>query len=314
MIAALSGGLQQLAKRRNVRVIHARGIFQNSTSLHLQGDSDSIPAERELTFDHAIVATGSAPVLPDNFAIGSPRIMDSTAALALSDIPETLLVIGGGYIGLEMAVMYAALGAQVSVVEMTDGLLPGADRDLVEPLHKRLTTVLGDRIFLNTRIGALGDRGDRLEVAFEGPGKFGVERYDRVLVAVGRRPASRQIGLENTQVQVNPAGFIVCDRKQQTADPAILAIGDVAGEPMLAHKATHQAKTAVEALLGEPAEFDKAAIPAVVFTDPEIAWAGLTQTQADREGRAVDVAVYPWAASGRSSGAGPHRRTHQMAH
>jgi dihydrolipoamide dehydrogenase len=215
-----------------------------------------------------------------------------------------LLVIGGGYIGLELGTVYARLGTEVSVVELTDGLLPGADRDLVKVLHKRLSALLQDRILLNTKVGSLGDRGEQVEVAFEGPGKYGTERYDQVLVSVGRRPNTRRLGLEAIGVRVNERGFVVCDRQQQTSVPHIFAIGDVAGEPMLAHKASHEARTAVEAILGRPAEFDKLAIPAVVFTDPEIAWAGLSEEQARREGRAHEVATYPWAASGRAQAIG----------
>jgi dihydrolipoamide dehydrogenase len=304
LIATLSGGLGQLAKRRNVRLIKARGVLEDSTTLQLEGSDPSIPEGGKLTFDHLILATGSTPAMPPVFDLGSDRIMDSTGALKLQDVPARLLVIGGGYIGLEMGTVYAHLGSQVSVVELTAGLLPGADRDLVRPLHKRLNALFGDRIYLETKVGSLGLQGDEVEVAFEGPAKYGVERYDRVLVSVGRRPVSRGIGLENTQVQVNERGFVVCDRNQRTADPHILAIGDVAGEPMLAHKASHEAKVAVEVVLGRPAEFDKMAIPAVVFTDPEIAWAGLTEDQAKREGRAVEIASYPWAASGRAQALG----------
>jgi len=304
VIATLSGGLGQLAKRRNVRFIKAKGVLENSTTLRLEGSDPSIPEGGKLTFDHLILATGSTPAMPAVFDLGSDRIMDSTGALRLQDVPPRLLVIGGGYIGLEMGTVYAHLGSQVSVVELTSGLLPGADRDLVRPLHKRLNGLFGDRIYLDTKVGSLGLRGDEVEVAFEGPAKYGVERYDRVLVSVGRRPSSRGLGLENTQVQVNERGFVVCDRSQQTADPHILAIGDVAGEPMLAHKASHEAKVAVEVVLGRAAEFDKLAIPAVVFTDPEIAWAGLTEEQAKREGRTVEVATYPWAASGRAQALG----------
>ncbi len=304
VIATLTGGLGQLAKRRNVRVIKAKGVLENSTSLQLEGDDPSIPEGGRITFDHLILATGSTPAMPPVFNLGSDRIMDSTGALRLQDVPPRLLVIGGGYIGLEMGTVYAHLGSQVSVVELMAGLLPGADRDLVRPLHKRLNALFGDRIFLETKVGSLGLRGDEVEVAFEGPAKYGVERYDRVLVSVGRRPASRGIGLENTQVEVNERGFVVCDRTQRTADPHILVIGDVAGEPMLAHKASHEARVAVEVVLGRAAEFDKAAIPAVVFTDPEIAWAGLTEEQAKREGRPVEVAMYPWAASGRAQALG----------
>src|SRR5262245_15514466 len=190
-ISTLSGGLAQIAKRRKVKVIRARGAFENCTTLRLEGEDASIPAERKLTFDHCIVATASTPAMPPACNIGSDRLMDSAGALALADIPQTLLVIGGGYIGLEMGTVYANLGAQVSVVELLDGLLPGADRDLVKPLQKRLNALFGERIFLNTKVGSLGLRENKVEVAFEGPGKFGTEQYDRVLVSVGRRPNSR---------------------------------------------------------------------------------------------------------------------------
>lgn len=304
VIETLTGGLGQLAKRRNVKVIRARGKFENSTTLLLEGSDPSIPEGGRLTFDYCVVATGSVPAMPPAFNIGSPRVMDSTGALALADIPEKLLVIGGGYIGLEMGTVYAHLGSKVSVVEWTDGLLPGADRDLVKPLHNRLKKLLDNRIFLNTKVGSLAEVDQQIEVTFEGPGKFGHERFDRVLVSVGRRPVTQGLGLETTSVQVNQKGFVVCDRQQRTADPHIFAIGDVAGDPMLAHKASHEAKVAIEVILGKPAVFDKAAIPAVVFTDPEIAWAGLTDDQAKREGRKVDIEVYPWAASGRAQALG----------
>ncbi len=304
VIENLTGGLKQLAKRRKVTVIHARGVFENSTTLRLEGDDPSIPEDRKLTFDHCIVATGSTPAMPPAFNVGSDRVMDSTGALELKDVPESLLVIGGGYIGLEMGTVYANLGSKVSVVELLDGLLMGADRDLVKPLHKHLEQLFEKRIYLNTKVGSVGLRGDKVEVAFEGPGKFGTEQYDRVLVSVGRRPNSRGFGLENTKVQIDGKGFIQIDRSQRTSDPNILAIGDVAGEPMLAHKASHEGRVAVEVVLGKPVTFDKAAIPAVVFTDPEIAWAGLTQEQAQREGRKVEVAIYPWAASGRAQALG----------
>lgn len=304
VIDTLTGGLAQLSKRRNVKVIKARGKFENSTTLLLEGDDASIPEGGRLTFDYCVVATGSVPAMPPSFNIGSSRVMDSTGALALVDIPDKLLVIGGGYIGLEMGTVYANLGSKVSVVEWTDGLLPGADRDLVKPLHNRLKTLFDNRIFLNTKVGSIAEIDNQIEVTFEGPGKFGHERFDRVLVSVGRRPVSQGLGLENTKAQINPKGFIVCDKQQRTADPHIFAIGDVAGDPMLAHKASHEAKVAIEVILGKPAVFDKVAIPAVVFTDPEIAWAGLTDDQAKREGRQVDIEVYPWAASGRAQAIG----------
>jgi len=304
VISTLSGGLKQLAKRRKVKVVQARGVFEDSTALRLEGHDASIPEGGRLTFDHLILATGSLPAMPASFASESPRVVDSTGALDLQDIPESLLVIGGGYIGLEMGTVYAHLGAKVSVVELTDGLLPGADRDLVKPLQRRLQKLFEKRIFLDTKVGSLVDRGDAVEVAFEGPAKFGIEYYSRVLVAVGRRPNSANIGLENTKVEQDSRGFVLCDRQQRTADERIFAIGDVAGEPMLAHKASHEAKVAVEVILGKPAEFDKLAIPAVVFTDPEIAWAGLTEEQAKRDNIACETALYPWAASGRAQAIG----------
>ncbi|MCA9167174.1 MAG: dihydrolipoyl dehydrogenase [Planctomycetales bacterium] len=304
VIEKMSAGLAQLAKRRNVRVLQGRGSFVNSTTLQLEGDSPTLPAERQLTFDHLILATGSTPARPGSLGVDSPRVIDSTGALELKEIPRTMLVVGGGYIGLEMATVYAHLGCQVSIVELTDGLLPGADRDLVRPLQQRVKKLVQDRVFLSTKVGSVGERGDQVEVAFEGPGKYGVECYDRVLVAVGRRPNSRGFGLENTGVQIDRAGFVQCDRQQRTADPHILGIGDVVGQPMLAHKASHEAKVAVETVLGRATEFAPAAIPAVVFTDPEVAWAGLTEEQAKAEGRSYEVAMYPWAASGRAQALG----------
>jgi dihydrolipoamide dehydrogenase len=304
VISNLTGGLAQLAKRRKVNVIQARGSFEDSTTLTLQGDHDSIPAGGKLTFDHCILATGSVPAMPKIFDIGSDRVMDSTGALNLVDIPQTLLVIGGGYIGLEMGSVYANLGSKVTIVELMDGLLPGADRDLVKPLARRMEEVCEGRVMVNTKVGSLTDTGDQVEATFEGPGHFGHERFDRVLVSIGRRPVTFGIGLENTQVELDDRGFVVCDAQQRTKDPHILAIGDIAGDPMLAHKATHEGRVAAEVVAGKPAAFDKSAIPAVVFTDPEIAWAGLTELQAKQQGRKVEVEVYPWAASGRAQALG----------
>jgi dihydrolipoamide dehydrogenase len=300
IIATLSGGLAQLAKRRKVRRVHARGIFVDSQTLQLEGGDPKTYDNERLTFEHCILATGSVPAMPKMFQLKSDRVMDSTGALALADAPESLLVIGGGYIGLEMGTVYAELGSQVSVVELLDGLLPGADRDLVKPLEKRLRELF-ESIMLSTKVLGLKVAGDKIEVEMESPdgAKF-KNQYDRVLVSVGRRPKSNGFGLENTKVAIDEKGFVKVDEQQRTNDPHILAIGDVAGEPMLAHKASHEGKVAAEVLAGEPAAFDKAAIPAVVFTDPEIAWAGLTQEQAKREGREVEVAQYPWQASGRA--------------
>ena len=304
VIKTLANGLKSLAKARKVKLVTARGFLKDSTTLQLEGDSPSIPEDKQLTFAHLILATGSTPSMPAAFQIGSSRVMDSSGALQLDDIPDSLLVIGGGYIGLEMGTVYARLGSKVTVVEMTDQLLPGTDRDLVRPLHKRLKSLFDNRILLNTKVAELSDSGDQIEVVFEGENESATERFDRVLVSVGRRPSSLKLGLENTSVKMDTRGFVTCDNKQRTADPHILAIGDVAGEPMLAHKAAHEAKVAVEALAGGPAEFDKAAISAVVFTDPEIAWAGLTESQAEQEQMDVEVAVLPWAASGRAQAIG----------
>jgi dihydrolipoamide dehydrogenase len=300
VISNLTGGLANLAKRRGVKIIQARGSFVSSSELKLEGDHESIPEGGSITFDHCILATGSVPAMPPSFNIGSDRVMDSTGALALKDIPETLLVIGGGYIGLEMGTVYANLGSKVTVVELAEGLLPGADRDLVKPLAKRVDAMCEGRVYLNTKVGSIGEVDDKIEVTFEGPNKFGHERFDRVLVSVGRRPVTRGLGLENTSVVVNERGFVVCDSQQRTADPKIFAIGDVAGDPMLAHKATHEGRVAAEVIAGKSASFDKIAIPAVVFTDPEIAWAGITEEEAKRDGRNVIVESYPWAASGRA--------------
>ena len=299
VLETLAGGLAQLAQRRQVRRIHARGVFVDSQTLQLEGGDPATYDSARLTFDHCILATGSTPAMPRMFDIGSDRVMDSTGALQLADVPGSLLVVGGGYIGLEMGTVYAELGAEVSVVEMTDGLLPGADRDLVKPLQKRLSRRF-KAIHLGTKVVALRAAGQQVEVQMEGPDVEGTLTYDRVLVSVGRRPVSTGFGLENTQVTLDQRGFVEVDAQQRTSDPYLLAIGDVAGEPMLAHKASHQGKVAAEVLAGEPAAFEPVAVPAVVFTDPEIAWAGLTAEAARRQDRPVKVAQYPWQASGRA--------------
>jgi dihydrolipoamide dehydrogenase len=304
VLDTLSGGLAQLAKRRNVRVVNARGIFVDSQTLQLEDPSSGPSPARgggseRLTFDHCILATGSVPAMPKMFNIDSPRVMDSTDALALEEVPQSLLVIGGGYIGLEMGTVYAELGSAVTVVELLDGLLPGADRDLVKPLEKRLRERFAG-IHLSTKVVELKDAGEKVDVRVEGSEFNGTHSFDRVLVSIGRRPVTSGIGLENTKAKVNERGFVVVDNKQRTADPHILAIGDVAGEPMLAHKASHEGKVAAEVLAGRAAAFEPQAIPAVVFTDPEIAWAGLTVEDANRGGRDVAVVQYPWQASGRA--------------
>ena len=301
VIATLTGGLAQLARRRNVTMIRGQARFTSSTSLEVV-PPDGGPA-RQVTFDHCILASGSRPARIPAFDIGSDRVMDSTGALDLRDIPDSLLVVGGGYIGLEMGTVYAELGSAVSVVELTDGLLPGADRDLVRPLQQRLEKLF-QAIHLKTKVVRMENLGQAIRVHFEGPDGATSREFSRVLVAVGRRPNSDGLGLENTRVVVNTKGFVEVDGQQRTADPHILAIGDVCGEPMLAHRASHQGKVAVEALHGEPALFAPRAIPAVVFTDPEIAWAGVTEQEATTAGRVVEVSRYPWAASGRAHALG----------
>lgn len=304
VIDTLSNGLGGLAKRRKVTVIKAKARFESAQSIVLEGDDLSIPPGKRIEFEHAIIATGSVPAMPSAFNIGSDRVMDSTGALHLTDIPDSMLVIGGGYIGLEMGTVYANLGTKVSVVELQNGLLMGADRDLVRPLEKRLKKLFEDRIYLNTKVGGLSKKGEQVEVAFEGPGKFGTEQFDRVLVSVGRRPYTDNLGLENLKIKTDPRGFILHDEALRTDEPNIFVIGDAAGEPMLAHKANHEGRHAVEVILGNATVFDRRAIPAVVFTDPEIAWAGLTEEEAKQKNLPHEVVIYPWAASGRAQALG----------
>ena len=303
VIQNLSGGLKQLAKKRKVTVIQARATFEDSQTLKLEGGDPATYTSDRLKFEHCILASGSIPAMPSAFKLPTDRVMDSTGALELADVPESLLVIGGGYIGLEMGTVYAELGTKVSVVELTPTLLPLADRDLVKPLHDRLNKLFAG-IYLETKVTSLADADNAIEVGFEDANGRRSEKFSRVLVSVGRRPNSAGLGLENTQVELDEEGFVIADDRQQTADPHISAIGDVAGEPMLAHKASHQGKVAVEALLDEPAAFHPAAIPAIVFTDPEIAWAGLTEEQAKAESIPIEVIKYPWAASGRAMALG----------
>ncbi len=300
VISTLTGGLGQVAKKRNVRIVQARGSFESSTRLKLDGDKLE---SNGITFDKCILAAGSRPAMPKAFALETDRLLDSTGALNLPDVPAKLLVIGGGYIGLEMGTVYSQLGSDVTVVEMMPSLLPGADADLVRPLAKRLKGMFQD-IYLNTKVAELKDAGDGIEVTFEGKDADGTETFDRVLVSIGRRPNSDGLGLENTDVVVNDRGFVEVDQRRKTADAHIWAIGDITGEPMLAHKASHEGKVAAEVIAGEPAVYEPRGIPAVVFTDPEIAWVGLTETQAKDRDIDVEVATFPWGASGRAQALG----------
>lgn len=296
VIGTLCGGIEGLCKARKVDLVKARGTFLDSKTLELKSADGSTST---LSFDKCIVAIGSLPTMPKFFDIGDDRVMDSTGALELRDIPERMLVVGGGYIGLEMGSVYAALGSKVTVVEMSSGLLPGADRDLVVPLQKVLKKHF-DSIHLDTKVAKLTATTDGIVASLEGKNVDPEMTFDRVLISIGRRPNSANCGLENTQVELDERGFIKVDRNQRTADPNLMAIGDIAGEPMLAHKATREAKIAVETLLGEPVVFDNIAIPAVVFTDPEVAWAGITETEAKAQGIEHSVHKFPWAASGRA--------------
>jgi dihydrolipoamide dehydrogenase len=297
VVKKLTGGLGVLSKQRKVKYVQGRAAFENSTTLRVTKSDGS---EESLTFDRIVIATGSRPAIVPTLKLDTPRMMDSTGALNLEDIPGTLLVVGGGYIGLELGSVYAALGTRVTVVEMLPGLLPGADRDLVLPLHKRLEKML-DGILLNTTVASVKDEGSGIRATLKGQDGNAQEKlFDRVLVSVGRKPNSEIPGLDKTQVKVGPKGFIQVNKQLQTDDPSIYAIGDVVGEPMLAHKASHEGRTAVEAIAGHKVAFEPNAIPAVVFTDPEVAWCGLTETQAQKENIEIKVAKFPWAASGRA--------------
>jgi dihydrolipoamide dehydrogenase len=294
VVGKLARGLASVAKAKGVEVIGGRGVFEDSSTLRIEVGETL----RKVRFKHAIVATGSRPSGLPGLTLRSERVMDSTAALELPDIPERLLVIGGGYIGLELGTVYATLGSRVTLVEMTDGLLPGVDRDLVQPLHRRLDKLFS-AVHLGTKVSAIREIGSEVEADLEGRG---TERFDRVLVAVGRRAQSDGLGLEATRVRLTERGrFIQVDERCRTEDARIYAVGDVTGEPMLAHRAMRQGKVTAEVLAGRPAAFDNAAIPAVVFTDPEIAWCGLNEAQARDQGLTVKVSKFQWVASGRAA-------------
>jgi dihydrolipoamide dehydrogenase len=298
VVARLTGGLGQLAKQKKIEHIRGRAVFKDGKTLSItQTDEKS----RALAFEHAIIATGSHPTPLPGMELDSDHLLNSTTALELASIPRKLLVVGGGYIGLELGTVYAALGSSVQVAEMTPDLLPGVDKDLVRFLRKGLTRRFA-AIHLQTMVKKMQGQKNGIKVTLEGPDVDGKPQiFDKVLVAVGRRPNSRNLGLENTGVKTDERGFIVINGQRRTAEPHIFAIGDVAGEPMLAHKASHEGRTAAEAIAGRKVAFEPAAIPAVVFTDPEIAWAGLTESEAKSSGVAYKVARFPWAASGRAA-------------
>jgi dihydrolipoamide dehydrogenase len=299
VVGKLTGGLGALAKQRNVTVVNGRGEFASSNQVQVTAADGKVTT---VSFDHAIIAAGSQATKMPGLAPehqNDPRIMDSTGALALEDIPNRMLVVGGGIIGLEMGTVYEAFGAKVSVVELADGLIPGCDRDLVKPLHKRMEKRF-EKIMLKTKVARLEPKKDGIHVTFEGEQAVEPQVYDRVLVAIGRRPNGKNIGADKAGVFVNEYGFIPVDKQQRTNVPHIFAIGDIVGQPMLAHKAVHEGKVAAEVIDGHKVEFQALAIPSVAYTDPEVAWAGVSETDAKANGIEIEKASFPWVASGRA--------------
>jgi dihydrolipoamide dehydrogenase len=295
VIDRLTRGLVTLSNRRDVQLVQGWATFESSDTLRLR-DSEVT----RIKFEHAILATGSRPIaLPGTEFREDGRIMSSTGALKLADVPQRLLVVGAGYVGMELGSVYAAFGSRVTVVEMMPEILPGADRALVQPLERRAKERF-EAIYLETKVAKMEERGGQVEVTLDGDVEEPEQTFDRVLVAIGRRPNSSDIGLENTGVEIDDRGFVLVDDRRRTADQQIFAIGDVVGGLMLAHKAMHEGKVAAEVIAGEPAAFDVRAIPAVVYTDPSIAWAGLMENHAQKEGRDVAVSRFPWVASGRA--------------
>jgi len=298
VVQKLVGGLGQLSGQRKVTYIRGRATFLDSHTLEIKKADGHT---QELEFQYAVIATGSRPAEISGIPNDSTNLLNSTSALDLPDIPNNMLVVGGGYIGLELGTVYAALGTKVSVVEMTSGLMQGADRDLVRVLQKS-SEAMFESIMLDTKVVEMQETAKGITVTFEGKdsGKT-KETYDKVLVSVGRKPNAENLGLENTGVKVTGKGFIEIDEQRRTSERHIFAIGDVAGEPMLAHKATHEGRTVAEVIAGRDVAFEPSAIPAVVFTDPEIAWCGLTETEAKEKGIDFKIARFPWGASGRAT-------------
>lgn len=291
----LAGGVATLAKSRGVQVMYGRGYFEDSGTLRVE----TREGQKFVAFDHAIIATGSRAAMPSAFDLGNRRIMTSTEALELEEVPKNLLVVGGGYIGMELGTVYATLGSSIVLVEALDTILAGADADLIRPVIRRAETAFKE-IRLKTKVLKMATHKQQIKVTMEYDGKELEELYDRVLVSVGRVPNSNDIGLENTSVQKDEKGFVRVNDRLQTDDPRIYAIGDVAGGVLLAHKASKEARIAVDAILGENVSADHIIIPAVVFTDPEVAWAGLTESEAKERNIAVEIAKFPWSASGRA--------------
>ena len=298
VVNQMTGGLGQLSRARKITYIEGRATFIDARTLQIETAGGETG---KMQFENAILATGSLPAAIPAFEIGSERVWNSTGALELKNVPKNLLVVGGGYIGLELGTVYAALGSAVSVVEMTSTLLPGADRDLVNILAKRVGKMFHN-VMLETKVVSMKEGKNGIRVTFEGEAAIEKEQvFENVLIAVGRTPNSKNLGLENTKIQLDKRGFVPVDQQRRTVEPSIFAIGDIAGDPMLAHKASHEGRLAVEVIAGHKAVWEPRAIPAVVFTDPEIAWCGLTEGEAQKAGIAVEVARFPWAASGRAT-------------
>ena len=295
ILEKLAGGVAGLAKQRGVDVLYGRGYFEDSKTMRVETSE----GQKFVTYDSAIIAVGSKSAMPKAFDLGNPRIMTSRAALEVPDVPGTLLIVGGGYIGMELGTVYATLGSKVVVVEALGSILTGADPDLVRPVQKYAEKAFQE-VRVKTKVLSMATVGKQIKVAMEMNGKKIEELYDRVLVSVGRVPNHADLGLGNTKIAKDDRGFIKVNEKQQTNDPSIYAIGDVTGGIMLAHKATREARLAVDAITGEYESLDKYIIPAVVFTDPEIAWCGLTEAEAKEKGITVKVARFPWSASGRA--------------
>ena len=296
VVSKLTGGLRTLVRARKIDYLRGRASFASSGALRVVTASGE---EKEVLFENAVISTGSVSRRIPGADFSSPNVVDSDGALSMGEIPKTLLVVGGGYIGLELGTFFSSLGTEVTVVEMLPGLVQGVDRDLAGVLKKRLDKKFRS-IMLETKLVSISELDGEVQVMFEADGKSFRERYEKVLISVGRVPFTEGLGLENTRVAVDAKGFIETDSQRRTADPAIFAIGDVAGEPMLAHKATYEGRIVAEVITGAKTQYDPRAVPAVIFTDPEIAWCGVTESEARESGMEVDVSKFPWAASGRA--------------
>ncbi|HEX9443239.1 MAG TPA: NAD(P)/FAD-dependent oxidoreductase, partial [Candidatus Binatia bacterium] len=295
VVEKLADGLKGLAEKRGVEFLQGRGHFEDSRTLRVETSK----GQKFLSYDKAIIAVGSRPAIPAAFDLGNKRVMTSTEALELEELPKNLLVVGGGYIGMELGTVYASLGSSVVVTEALPSILTGVDSDLARPVARYAEKAFKE-VRLNTKVGKMATSGKQIKVTLSAGGKQTEENYDRVLVSVGRLPNCKDLGLENTQAALDDKGFIQVNAQMQTGDPAIYAIGDVVGGLLLAHKASKEARVAVESILGEFSTAENVIIPAVVFTDPEVAWCGLTEAEAKQKGVPVQVARFPWAASGRA--------------